>query len=96
MGDIGNDSLRERFARMLCESDAEDWRIYLGKADLILEVLLDPTPCMVDAAVAAGRRHGLKFAKSERNHDVVREMWQAAVEAERAIGKNFPDPTGAP
>jgi hypothetical protein len=96
MGDIGEDSLRERFARTLCESDAEDWRIYLGKADLILEVLLDPTQCMVDAAVVAGRRHGLRFAKNQRNHEVVREMWQAAVEAERAIGKNLSDPGAAP
>lgn len=92
MGDVKEETLRERFARALCESDAEDWRIYLGKADLILEVLLDPTRCMVDAAVATGRRHGLSVAKKRRSHDVVREMWQAAVEAERMASKNIPDP----
>ena len=43
MGDFNEETLRERFARALCKSDAEDWRRYLGKADLILEVLLDPT-----------------------------------------------------
>jgi len=88
----GEDSLRERFARALCESDAEDWRIYLGKADLILEVLLAPTRCMVDAAVATGQRHGLSFAKKQRRHDVVRKMWQAAVEAERKVRKSVLDP----
>jgi hypothetical protein len=87
----GEDSLRERFARALCESDAEDWRIYLWKADLILEVLLDPTRCMVDAAVAMGQRHGLSFAKRQRSHDVVRGMWQAAMEAERKVSKGIWD-----
>jgi len=88
----GEDSLREPFARALCESDAEDWRIYLGKADLILEVLLDPTRCMVDAAVATGQRHGLSFAKKQRRHDVARKMWRAAVEAERKVRKSVLDP----
>jgi hypothetical protein len=36
MSDIAKDSLRERFARTLSESDVEDWRIHLRKADLIL------------------------------------------------------------
>jgi transposase len=39
MADLDEDSLRERFARTLCELNAEDWRTYLGKADLILEKL---------------------------------------------------------
>lgn len=78
MADFEEDSLRDRFARALCESDAEDWRIYLGKADLILAVLLDPTRRMMDAAVATGRRQGLSFAKKHRRHDVVRDMWRAA------------------
>jgi hypothetical protein len=96
MSDIAKDSLRERFARTLSESDVEDWRIHLRKADLILEILLDPTQCMIDAAVVAGGRRGLRFAKSQRDHEVVREMWRAAVEAERAIGKNLSDPGTAP
>src|SRR4030081_2023879 len=47
---------------------------------------------MVDAAVATGQRHGLSFAKKQRRHDVVRKMWQAAVEAERKVRKSVLDP----
>jgi hypothetical protein len=83
MAIVDDVSLRERFARALSESDAEDWRIHLDKADLVLEVLLDPTERMIDAAIEAGEEGGVRVHKARKPREAVREMWRAAIQAER-------------
>jgi hypothetical protein len=88
MAIVDDVSLRERFARALCESDAEDWRIYLDKADLVLEVLLDPTQRMLDAAIETGEECGVRFNKARNPDEAVREMWRSAVEAERRASRH--------